>query len=92
MDGSTFAFFTLLIGIPIFIYQRTEAKKRLIVLLVMLIPAELIRRYVWYRDVHTEAWIALIIALVINFLFWALIGRYNPVGSSDRIQVIGMDD
>jgi hypothetical protein len=58
----------------------------------MLLGAELIRRYVWFRDVHTEAWVALAAAVVLNLLFWLLIGRYNPVGSSDRIQVIGMDD
>ena len=30
--------------------------------------------------------------LIINFLYWALLGRYNPVGSSDAIKVYGMDD
>ena len=52
----------------------------------------MIRRYVWFRDVHSEALFALVTAFLINFFFWALIGRYNPVGSSDRIQVIGMED
>lgn len=92
MDFGTFLFLCVLMNIPLFIIQRSEPKKRLIVVLVMLLPLELIRRYVWYRDVHTEAWIAFGIALVINFLFWALIGRYNPVGSSDRIKVYGLDD
>ncbi|MDI9634498.1 hypothetical protein QM565_01670 [Geitlerinema splendidum] len=41
---------------------------------------------------HSEALFALVTAFLINFFFWALIGRYNPVGSSDRIQVIGMED
>jgi len=31
-------------------------------------------------------------ALIVNFLYWALFGRYNPVGSSDSIKVYGMDD
>lgn len=35
---------------------------------------------------------ALIGALVINLLYWALLGRYNPPGSSDAIKVFGMDD
>jgi hypothetical protein len=34
---------------------------------------------------------ALLLAILINFVFWALIGRYNPVGSSDSITVIGRD-
>jgi hypothetical protein len=33
-----------------------------------------------------------VVALVVNFLFWLLIGRYNPVGSSEDIQVLGLDD
>ncbi len=31
-------------------------------------------------------------ALLVNFVYWAFLGRYNPVGSSDSIVVIGMDD
>ena len=31
-------------------------------------------------------------ALIINFLYWALFGRYNLVGSSDSIRVYGIDD
>lgn len=34
---------------------------------------------------------ALVLAVVVNILFWALIGRYNPVGSSDAIKVYGVD-
>jgi len=59
---------------------------------VMLVIGELIRRYVFYRNVHTEAWIALTIALVLNLGFYLFIGRYNPVHSSEEIQVIGLDD
>jgi len=37
--------------------------------------------------------VVLALALVLNLLFWLLIGRYNPVASSDKnIRVIGMDD
>lgn len=76
----------------IFLYQRTESKKRLAVLLILFIPALLIRNWIVYRGLDSEGLTALIISLVLNFLFWALIGRYNPVGSSDDIQVLGMDD
>jgi hypothetical protein len=41
--------------------------------------------------VATVNW-AVVSALVINLLFWALLGRYNPPGSSDAIKVYGMDD
>lgn len=41
--------------------------------------------------VMTVNW-ALVSAVVINLLFWALVGRYNPPGSSDSIKVYGMDE
>ncbi len=79
-------------GVMIFMVQRAEAKRRLFVIIVMLGIGELIRRYVFYRNVHTEAWIALFLAVLVNFLYWLFIGRYNPLHSSDEIQVIGLDD
>jgi xanthine/uracil permease len=38
--------------------------------------------------------IALLIAVVIGYLFWLLIGRYNKVGDADEtgIKVFGLDD
>ncbi|HLU11189.1 MAG TPA: hypothetical protein VK003_16065 [Oceanobacillus sp.] len=92
MDFGIAILLTIFIGFMLFIVQRSEPKRRLLVAVGMLLGGELIRRYVWYRELHSEAWFALIAALVLNFLFWLLIGRYNPVGSSDRIQVMGMDD
>jgi hypothetical protein len=41
--------------------------------------------------IATVNW-SLVGALVINLLYWALLGRYNPPGSSDAIKVYGMDD
>ncbi|MDL1902485.1 hypothetical protein FBR02_17175 [Anaerolineae bacterium CFX9] len=92
MDWGIAILLTLGLGFMMFLVQRAEPRRRLLVLLAMLLAGELIRRYVWFRDVHSEALFALVTAFLINFFFWALIGRYNPVGSSDRIQVIGMED
>lgn len=38
--------------------------------------------------------IGYIIALFVSFIFWLLIGRYNPVGDEDNesIKVYGLDD
>ncbi len=83
---------TILLSVLIFLFQRTETKKRLIVLAIMLIPIILIRNFVLYRNIEREAWVALGLALFLNFTFWVLIGRYNPVPSSDNIRVLGMDD
>jgi amino acid transporter len=92
MDISTLVMLTVIFTFLILLFQRTEAKKRLIVFLLLMLPGVLLRNFVFYRDVHTEGWLALGIALILNLAFWLFIGRYNPVGSSDRIQVIGMDD
>ncbi len=92
MNIGILIFLTILMSLMLAFVQRSEGRRRLIVLVVLIIPAELIRRYIVYKGVDTEGWVALIIALILNFFFWALIGRYNPVHKSDEIQVIGMDD
>lgn len=83
----TLAFFTML-----FLIQRSESKRRLVVALFMIVPGILIQRYANYANVHGETQLAFVLALIFNLLFWVLIGRYNPPASSDSIQVIGMDD
>jgi hypothetical protein len=83
---------TLTIGLVLFLVQRTESRRRLVVALIMAGVGLLIQRYANYRALHTEALIAFILALVINLLYWVIFGRYNPPGSSDDIQVLGMDD
>lgn len=116
MNFGVLILLTLFISVMIFIVQRSEAKRRLLVTVIMLGIGELIRRYVFFRsetvyvapfrdlilrlyprylierDIHTEAWLALGLAIVLNVIYWLIVGRYNPVASSDEIQVIGMDD
>jgi predicted cobalt transporter CbtA len=41
--------------------------------------------------IRTVNW-SIVSALIFNLLFWVLIGRSNPPGSSDSIKVLGMDD
>ncbi|MEP7292790.1 MAG: hypothetical protein ABI835_13490 [Chloroflexota bacterium] len=50
---------TVFIGGMLFIIQRSESKRRLIVALIMLLPAELIRRYVFYREIHPQMLVVL---------------------------------
>ncbi len=92
MQVGTFILLTVFIGAMLLVVQRSEPKRRTFVAIIMLLIGELIRRYIWYRDVHIEGWIALVVAVILNFSFWLFIGRYNPVIKSDKIQVIGMDD
>jgi hypothetical protein len=86
------AFLTVAITFMLLMIQRSEAKKRLVVLLAVLVAFELIRRYIWFRDVHSEGWTAIGISVFLNLAYYLFIGRYNPVTPSDSIQVIGMDD
>lgn len=94
MQGDYLLILTLMFTGLIFLIQRTEAKYRLPVTLLLIFTAGiLLRNFVVYRQVEREGWTALGIALLLNFCFWLFIGRYNPVGSSDEnIQVLGMDD
>jgi hypothetical protein len=93
MDGGLFALLLVGFSLIFFIIQRTEPKKRRLVIVVALVALELLRRFIVYRDINTEGILAFVIAIVLNFLFWAIIGRYNPVKSSDEtIKVYGLDD
>lgn len=83
---------TIVFSLLLLLIQRTEAQKRLGVIVIMILPGILLRNFILYRDVQGEAWAALGIALAFNFAFWLFIGRYNPVTSSDEIQVLGLDD
>jgi peptidoglycan/LPS O-acetylase OafA/YrhL len=92
MDIGLTILLTFLFGLIALLIQRSERRRRLLVFLSFLVVGELIRRYAFFRDAHTEVWVALVIALALNGLFWVFIGRYNPPGSSEEIDVIGLDD
>ncbi|MBL8163324.1 MAG: hypothetical protein JNJ61_15160 [Anaerolineae bacterium] len=92
MDGGSIVLLSIVLGTIFFILQRTEKQRKRGVQVVMGGLGLLIIWYVGMRQYWGELVVALLIALVFNFLFWVLIGRYNPVGSSDDIRVLGLDD
>jgi ABC-type transport system involved in multi-copper enzyme maturation permease subunit len=94
MQGDYLIILLIIFGLLLFLIQRTERKYRFwVTLLITFTVGVLLRNFVIYRQIESEAWLALFLAFVLNFLFWLFIGRYNPVGSSDKsIQVLGMDD
>jgi hypothetical protein len=92
MDGGLVFLLVLSFGTIIFVMQRTESKRRRIVLFVMFLVLLVLGWLINIRGAWGEAVVGLLIALILNFLFYVLIGRYNPVGSSDDIHVLGMDD
>lgn len=84
---------TIAIGLTLFLIQRTESKSRGCVTWFMLLTVGgAVAWFSYVRGVFHQAFSAFLIAGFVNLLFWMLIGRYNPVKSSDDIQVLGMDD
>ena len=92
MQVGTFFLLLFATGFMMLFIQRTERRRRLLVTIGLSVIGVLIIRYVDYRNLHTEAQLAFVVALALNFLFWALIGRYNPPKNSDDMKVLGLDD
>lgn len=92
MDMGSFFLIFIWFALIFFLIQRTEANRRRLVISLMFIVGFLTWYWANFRGLDREFIFGLIAGLVLNVLFWILIGRYNPVGSSDDIQVIGMDD
>ena len=92
VDWASIIILTIPFSLMGFLIQRSENKRRRTVIYLMLFVAFLTWYWANYRGLNDVFFTSLIIALILNYLFWLLIGRYNPVGKSDDIQVIGMDD
>lgn len=89
--------YTLLITLAaaglLLMVQRAEPKRRRLVGFFVLLGLLLIRQNAFIKgNLHEETLSAFALALLLNGAFWLLIGRYNPVGSSDDVRVFGMDD
>ena len=93
MNAGVVLLLTFVLGLMVFFIQRTERRRRRLAILVMAGVAFLLWYWAGYRQLGSEFTAALLLALFLNLFFWLLIGRYNPVGDSDRdIRVLGMDD
>lgn len=92
MDWGYTVFFMMIFTGLLLIVQRTEDRRRRVSWAIFWLLALMIRHLAFLRDTHSETLVAFLGGLFLSFLFWLLIGRYNPVGSSDSIQVIGLDD
>lgn len=89
MDISYWLVITVTFSILLIMWQRAEEKRRKVVRnFVIIVGVLALIRY----ELVGETIAGYVTALIVSFLFWVLIGRYNPVGSSDDIKVYGMDD
>ena len=93
MNAGVVVLLTFVLGIMVFFIQRAERRRRRLATIIMAGVAYLLWYWADYNQLGGEFTAALLLALFLNLLFWLLIGRYNPVGDSDRdIRVLGMDD
>lgn len=93
MDLSYVALVSITVTLLLVLIQRTEKTKRRIVSGFVVICFLVIRHNAFVKgDLHDETLLAFAVGLLFSGLFWLLIGKYNPVGTSDKIHVIGMDD
>jgi hypothetical protein len=92
MDWGIVFLMTVSFSVVFVLIQRSEPARRGIVWASMLVVFGIIGYWAFTAQTVTETVIALILGLILTGLFWLLIGRYNPVGSSDNIKVMGLDD
>lgn len=94
MDGSFQTIFTVVFTFLFFLIQRAEQKhRRMVTLLIAFFICPLMALFAVTSELIGETLYGFGIGAVLNVLFWIVIGRYNPVRSSDEtIQVLGMDD
>ena len=91
MNLETIALLTAFFALMFFILQRSKRSARRLMLFLMIAPTLFLRHYAMSRGVESEAWTAFFLAIFFNFIFWVLIGRYNPVASKE-VHVLGLDD
>lgn len=91
-DGQQFLLLLILYSGLILMVQRAEKNRRLITLFFMALAAWSVFCYSVSRESSAESNWAIYGSLLINYLFWQIIGRRYPVGSSRDIQVWGMDE
>lgn len=92
MERQTLVVLTILFSVLLLMVQRADPIKKQAVRGFVWFSTMLIAIYVWWNGYWLEFGVGFILATVFNALFWVLIGRYNPPGSSDDIRVLGMDD
>lgn len=93
MDTGYIALIATIVTLLLLLIQRTEASKRRMSWTFAIICFLIIRHNTFIKsDYHEETLIAFIVGFVISGLFWLFIGKYNPVGTSDDMKVMGLDD
>jgi predicted PurR-regulated permease PerM len=90
MDAGYLFLMALTYAFLLIVLQRTDARHRRLVRYIVWLIGGLVLIISTAR--LTETLLGLVIGAALAVLFWLLIGRYNKVGSSDEIKVLGLDD
>ncbi|MCA9882549.1 MAG: hypothetical protein KC546_14860 [Anaerolineae bacterium] len=89
MDWGYVTAVALLFSVLLIATQRMiERHRRFMRGFVIVLAVLLMIRY----TLQLENIVAYLIALCVSFIFWLLIGRYNPAPTDDKIKVFGLDD
>lgn len=93
LDTNNLILLTIIYASILLIVQRTERKRKLIAVLIALLPLGY-ATYQWgvLRDQMAVVLWATGIALGLNVITWVVYWRKHPPGTSDSITVIGMED
>jgi hypothetical protein len=90
-DWNGFALVFAVYSILMLAVQRAEINRRLATLLILAFAAFIVNSYALGSELRVENTWAIYAALLANYVFWLLIGRRYPPGTSEDIQVWGMD-
>jgi flagellar biosynthesis protein FliR len=89
MNGGYLLVVGISFGILLILSQRIVPRhKRMFRGFIVTMAIFLMIRY----EYQLETLLGYVLALFLSFLFWLLIGRYNPVNDKDEIKVYGLND
>jgi hypothetical protein len=93
VNAGNAVFIALSLGAVLLMYLRTERKRKWLTGVFLVLPS-LVLLVLWADGTGqwAEALTGGAAGVGFNLLFWLFYGRANPPGTSDSINVIGMDD
>lgn len=92
MNTQTILLLTVTFTILQLALQRADRTKKRGVRVFWFLMVILIGAYTLLTARFIEALLAFVLGVIISGLYWVLIGRYNPVKSSEDIKVLGLND
>ncbi len=73
--------------------QRTDSKYLWVTAVIFVLPVGyLLYEWALNLSLRRELFISIGLSIILNVVYWVVYGRHNPVGSTESIKVIGMDD